>query len=188
MKYELKKWADPNANPPHEAFLPRAQAQARPKRHRHEPNPEEPPAMLRSSSQPTIAGGAAPPQQPALFGRPPQQPTVFGRPQPSQAPSPGLLDFDFGAAAAPVTATQQQQQTGNDRAALMALVQTTPTAVGNPTSLRQLIGGPQYAPRPTVPSMPLPGPALGIRPPQQQFPVGPRPPKSASTDPFGFPF
>lgn len=188
MKYELKKWTDPNSDPPHEAFLPGAHANRRQHRHRHQQNPEEPSAMLRSSSQPAMAGGAPPqpaqPPQPAPFGPPP------ARPQP--ASSSGLLDFDFGPA--PGTAAgpaQQQQQAGSDRAALKALVQTTPTGMGNPTSLRQMMGGPQYAARPPMPGMTGPGPAarMGTRPPQQQFPAGPRlPAKAASTDPFGFRF
>jgi hypothetical protein len=170
MKYELKKWADPGADPPHE-LASGARSQKR-HRHRQERPPEDRPP--RSASEPSIAGAGPAPHRaqpqiglaspPRPSGMAPQPP--LGRQVNATPPAADLLDFNFhpiGKAAPPFP---QQQQPGADRAALKALVQTTPTAIGNTASLRQMMGAPQFY---------NPG-------------AGPPPGRSASIDPLGFRF
>jgi stromal membrane-associated protein len=103
MKYELKKWADPSATPPHEAAAGGAPPQAASpgssgKRiHRHakpQSNPLPPPAQppSRSASEPNLAPNTqqnflgAPVQQPPQpqFGFQNQQQGGFGFPQQQQ--------------------------------------------------------------------------------------------------------
>jgi stromal membrane-associated protein len=214
LKYELKKWADPSASPPHEVLA--GGGQPRSKRvHRHRADPPAAPAppalppghspVTRSASEPQFVQSpqpapqsaqwfaAAPPQQQQQrpqggWPPPPQQQQQFGfgaAQQQQQRRQPqstgGQFDFDLDPlvsfAAAPQA--QQQQAAATDRAALKALLQAAPSGPGANASLREMLGGPAARPPPMAHGFPQ----------QQQFGQPQRPPaKSASADPFGFPF
>jgi stromal membrane-associated protein len=200
LKYELKKWADPNSDPPHEAFAAGKPISRSGKKVHHTKQSAEaapPPQPTRSASDPQMLisfGDPAPAQpqfpspqfvqqpfsqQPLQFGQPfvqsPPQ-TGFGQPKPPNNQFNSLLDFDplGGAGMQQPQAQPPPQDRSSARAALKELIDTTPTGRG---SFRDMMGG---------------VPAGGQRPMGAQRPMGPAmprpPPKAQSVDPFGLNF
>jgi stromal membrane-associated protein len=186
LKYELKKWADPSADPPHEAFAAGKPVSRSAKRVHHTKQSAEappPPQPVRSASEPQMLISFGDPQPPQPHFTPPQfvqqpfthQPPQFRQPPvqpPAQNQFNSLLDFDplggAGMQQQPQGPGQAQADRSSARAALKELIDTAPTGRG---SFRDMMGGAPVGPqRPMAPGMPRP------------------PPKAQSVDPFGFNF
>jgi stromal membrane-associated protein len=217
LKYELKKWADPGASPPHEVLAGGGQPRAGKRVHRHRaepaagatPPPVIPPGhspVTRSASEPQFVQSPQPAAQAAQWfaAAPPQQQQQprpqGGWPAPPQQQSP----FGFGAAPPPQQRRQPQSAGGQfdfDFDPLVAFAappqaQQQQAAANDRAALRALVQAAPSGPGAgaSLREM-LGGPAAGRPPPRpqgfpQQQPFGQpqRQPGKSASDPFGFPF
>lgn len=207
MKYEMKKWVDPQAVAPHEVLAGGGQVQRRRKHHRKQESPES--SIIHSSSEPQMT--QPPPQQPFFqqFAQPqpqpqpqfqqPQRPQMGGaswmqqmsQPQPQQSFQPfGQPQPQFRQAASAGFAPQQSMGVADFDpfgGAGMGQQQQQQQQASDRAALKSLLSLAPAAPtgnslRAQIGfAQPQPQPQygqMGMMRPQQMYP------RSQSTDPF----